>query len=330
MDEMTQVRELRAGAPALDRERLASGRTRLTEAARAEGRHQVLWRRREFVIVAVVAAVTAVAVTVTMLLGGTTPGRKVEPASTPNVSLKGLSAAQLLQRAADLVETEPDSAVPRADQWIYTLQMAEAPDPGTVKMLGRAAIEEPGWIRYDGSAMASEDLVLKGQKPKLNITKMHLENGGEGDDRSPRELYRVLEALPAGAEQTLTFLREKNAIADGKGTTQAESDYTEISVLLTADVMPSKGLASLYRALATLPGGKVTDHLVKDASGRWVIALSYARAGSLKSGESMADQWLLDPQTYRIVGTRMVVDGKVVGGQSVAARAVVDKAGERG
>ncbi|MFF5299450.1 CU044_5270 family protein [Streptomyces sp. NPDC013161] len=331
MDEMTRVRELRAGAPAPDRGRLAAGRARLTEAARAGGRHQVLWRRREFVIVAVVAAVTAVAVTVTVLLGGTAPGsRKVEPAATPDVSLQGLSAAELLRRAAELVEKEPDSAVPRADQWIYTLQMAEAPDPGTVKVLGRAAIEEPGWIRYDGSAMASVNPVPKGQKSTLSITKTHLENGGEGDDRSPRELYRVLDALPAGAQQTLTFLREKNAIADGKGATRAESDYTEISVLLTADVMPSKGLASLYRALATLPGGKVTDHLVKDAAGRRVIALGYPRGGTLKSGGSMADQWLIDPRTYRIVGTRMVVDGKVVGGQSIAARAVVDKAGARG
>ncbi|WP_043680933.1 CU044_5270 family protein [Streptomyces xylophagus] len=330
MDELTQVRELRAGAPVPDRGRLAPGRTRLTEAARAGGRHQMLWRRREFVIVAVVAAVTAVAVTVTVLLGGTSPGRKVEPAGTPNVGVKGLSAAQLLERAADLVESEQDGVVPRADQWIYTLQMAEAPDPGTVKMLGRAAIEQRGWIRYDGSAMASEDIVLKGQKPELTITKMHLENGGEGDDRSPRELYRVLDALPAGAEQTLKYLREKNAIADGKGETQAESDYTEISVLLTADVMPSKGLASLYRALATLPGGKVADHLVKDAAGRRVIALTYPRDGTFKSGESMADQWLIDPQTYRIVGTRMLVGGKVAGGQSIAARAVVDKAGARG
>jgi hypothetical protein len=330
MDEMTHVRELRAEATEPDRGRLAAGRTRLTEAALAGQRRRALWRRREFVIVAVVAAVTAVAVTVTVLLAGTTPGRKVEPAATPNADLRGLSAAQLLERAAELVEKEPDSAVPRADQWIYTLQMAEAPDPGTVKVLGRAAIEQPDWIRYDGSAMASVNPVPKGQKSKLSVTKMHLENGGEGDDRSPRELYRVLDALPAGAEQTLKFLREKNAIADGKGTTQAESDYTEISVLLTAYVMPSKGLASLYRALATLPGGKVVDHLVKDAAGRRVIALAYPRDGTLKSGESMADQWLIDPQTYRIVGTRMLVDGKVVGGQSIAARAVVDKAGARG
>ncbi|MFI6462226.1 CU044_5270 family protein [Streptomyces sp. NPDC050538] len=321
MDEMTQVREFRAGAPVPDHGRLAAGRTRLTEAALAGARRQVPWRRREFVIVAVVAAVTAVAVTVTVLLGGTAPGsRKVEPARTPGTSLKGLSAAQLLERAADLVETEPDSAVPRADQWIYTMQMSEATTAAVTEM--------PSWIRYDGSATASEGIAPKGQRPQLIVTPMHLENGGEGDDRSPREMYRVLTELPAGGEQTLEFLRHENAIADRKGQTQADADYTEISVLLTAHLMTSKGLASLYRALATLPGGQVTDHLVKDAAGRRVIALTYVRSGTLKSGE--ADQWLFDPQTYRMVGTRMLLDGKAVGGSSTAAWAVVDKAGERG
>ena len=83
-----------------------------------------------------------------------------------------------------------------------------------------------------------------------------------------------LKALPAGGEQTLEFLRHENVIADRKGQSQAESDYAEISVLLTAHLMTSKGLASLYRALATLPGGEVTDHLVKDAVGHRVIALT--------------------------------------------------------
>ncbi|MFI6253223.1 hypothetical protein [Streptomyces sp. NPDC051016] len=74
--------------------------------------------------------------------------------------------------------------------------------------------------------------------------------------------------------------------------------------------MPSKGLASLHRALAT-----------ETAAGRRVVAVS---------GEPMRDQSLIDPQTYRIVGMRMVRGGKVVGGDSTVARVVVDKAGDRG
>ncbi|WP_405858195.1 hypothetical protein OG407_14300 [Streptomyces sp. NBC_01515] len=47
-------------------------------------------------------------------------------------------------------------------------------------------------------------------------------------------MYRVLTARPAGGEQTVEFLRHENAVADRKGRTRAQSDYTEISVLLGA------------------------------------------------------------------------------------------------
>ncbi|WP_329351224.1 hypothetical protein OG226_36580 [Streptomyces sp. NBC_01261] len=66
---------------------------------------------------------------------------------------------------------------------------------------------------------------------------MHLENDGEGDDRSPREMYRVLTALPADEERTVKFLRHENAVADRKGRTQAQSDCTGNSVLLVAHLI---------------------------------------------------------------------------------------------
>jgi hypothetical protein len=332
MDEMTKVRELRAGAPVPDRARLAPGRARLVEAALAGERRRALWQRREFVIVGVVAAVTAVAVTVSLLLGGGT-GRKVQPATTPTASpslrLKGVSAAEFLRRAADVLDTEPDGAVPTVKQWIYTKQAQEPLDKQRADM-GPLGTEQESWLRYDGSAMADQGYDVEDKREKLSITPMHLENGGEGDDRSPREMYQVLAALPADGEQTLKVLREKNAIADTKGESQARNDYVEISVLLTADVMPSKGLASLYRALATLTGGRLTDHLVDTAAGRRAVAVTYDREDNPKTGESMRDQWLVDPQTYRIVGMRMVQGDKVVGGNSIVARAVVDEAGDRG
>ncbi|MFG2466390.1 CU044_5270 family protein [Streptomyces canus] len=190
---------------------------------------------------------------------------------------------------------------------------------------------QESWIRYDGTAMAAMELDRTGEKVELTTRSMHLENGGEGDDRSAREMYRVLAALPADGEQTLQVLREKNAIADPKGVPQAENDYSEISVLLGADVMPSKGLASLYRALATLPDGTVVDHLVETASGRRAIALDYhTRDGNPGTEGTLRDQWLLDPQTYRVLGMRMVVGEKVAGGGSLIATAVVDRAGDRG
>lgn len=333
MDELTKVRELRADAPVADRARLAPGRARLVDAARAGERRRVVWRR-ELVIVAVVAAVTVVVVVATLVSGGGGGGRKVQPAVTPTVSLEGMSAAELLRHAADVVAAQADGPVPTAKQWIYTKEESEPRDEQADQAEGLARLlmgPQESWIRYDGTAMASQEPDGTGERLKLVTRAMHLENGGEGDDRSAREMYRVLAALPADGGRTLEALRDIDAIADDKGASRAENDYTEISVLLTAHVMPSDGLASLYRALATLPGGKVVDHLVETASGRRVIALEYGtRAPDPATGQMMRDQWLLDPQTYRIVGMRMVVGDKVVGGNSLVATAVVDKPGERG
>ncbi|MFF8402875.1 CU044_5270 family protein [Streptomyces sp. NPDC014846] len=318
MDEMTELRELRAHVPAPDRIRLAPGRARLTEAARAGQWRRALWRRREFAIVAVVAAVTAVAVTASLLVGGKGTGGTVRPAATPGVRYKGVSAAEFLRQAADAVQTQPDGAVPTAKQWIYT-KSAQEPLDKAHSLLG----ETENWIRYDGSAYA-----YRTRDEPLDITKTHLENGGRGDDRSPREMYRVLIALPADGEETLKALRERDAIADSKELSQARNDYDEISVLLRAHVMPAKGLASVYRALALLPGGKVIGHLIETAAGRRVIAVGYSRGENPKTGEPMRDQWLIDPQTYRLVGVRIVSGGKAIGGDSLVRTAVVDKAGE--
>ena len=326
MDEMTKVRELRADAPVPGRDRLAPGRGRLIEAAQAGERRRAVWARREFVIAAVVAAVTAVAVTVSVLVDGSDGGRQVRPAASPSANLKGMNTAELLERAATVVEAEPDDTVPRASQWIYTKGIQE--DENTLNHSEqRANYISEQWIRYDGSAVADR-MPLPGAK--LQIRKMHLENGRQGDDRSPREMYRFLSTLPADGTGTLKAIRDEHAIGDVKGETKTHRAYREITVLLDADVMPSRGLAGLYRALATLPGGKVTDHLVENAAGRRVIALRYDRTPGAKAGDTMSDEWLLDPQTYRVVGMRMVEGGKVLGGNSTMATAVVDKAGQRG
>ncbi|MFF0086943.1 hypothetical protein ACFYR1_45865 [Streptomyces canus] len=80
-----------------------------------------------------------------------------------------------------------------------------------------------------------------------------------------------------------------------------------------------------------MPGGSVVDHLFETASGRRAVAIEYhTRDAYPGTEETLRDQWLLDPQTYRVVGMRMLVGEKVVGGNSLVAAAVVDKAGERG
>ena len=184
-----------------------------------------------------------------------------------------------------------------------------------------AAFAQEIWTRYDGGKTAHGWRSTKDGDLKLRITETKPENSVEGDNRSPQELYRFLIALPSDGEGALRAIREEDAIADEEGSTQAEQDSIEISALLDADIKPSKGLAGLYRALATLPALSLVDHLVKDATGRRVIALG--------EGKGSNRYWLIDPETYDVLGTQQIRGGKVIGGNSLIGRAVVDKAGER-
>ncbi|MER5788757.1 CU044_5270 family protein [Streptomyces sp. NPDC001980] len=326
MDEMTELRALRADAPVPDRARLAAGRARLTDAVRAGERRRALWRRdlwrRDLVIVAVVAAVTAVAVTAALLVGGTGTGHRVQPA-TPDLDLKGMSAADFLERAADALEKQPTGTEPTGKQWIYT-SMAMKPGHG----------EQPSdyWRRYDGELQAYHPA---DGDPELTVIPAHLRSEGPDDYDSPRDVYRFLAALPADGGGTLRALRKRNAVRDNGP--QAWDDYAEISQLLKVDLVPPAGLASLYRALALLPGGTVTDHLVDTVTGRKAVALTYditpvgAGEVSTKVGGKTggAAQMLIDPRTYHVVGYRTVVNGKVTMASERLRTAVVDKAGER-
>ncbi|MFD4597620.1 CU044_5270 family protein [Streptomyces sp. NPDC058464] len=326
MDEMTEVRALRAHAPEPDRARLAAGRARLTDTARAGERRRALWRRREFAIVAVVAAVTAVAVTAALLVGGTSRGRRVQPA-TPDIDLKGMSAHDFLERAADALDKQPAGIEPTGKQWIY---MTTARDPDDAEPLSE------NWNRYDGEQWAKHPAV---GDPGITISRGRASSLGPTDYDSPREMYRFMAALPADGEGTLRALRERNAVGDtevGSGA-KAWNDYAEISALLQADLVPPAGLASLYRALALLPDQRITGHLVDTVTGRKVVALTHDVAGvgidlhprKADGKARMAKQTLIDPRTYHVVGWCTVVDGKVADANERVTTAVVDKAGER-
>lgn len=318
MDEMTQVRELRADAPVPDRARLAPGRARLVEAARTVERRRAVWGRRKLVVAAVFVAVTAIVVAATLLGQGNHAGRKGTPAVSPRLDLKGMSAPELLEFAARTVERRPPVTEPRADQWIYAEETQEGDDAADFHL--------EKWLRYDGAQLASYPRPGATDPGELETMTLNLEGGGD-DDRSPRQMYRFLLSLPADGEGVLKALREENALVDDKGLSQAANDYTEISVLLDAYVFPPKGLAGLYRALALLPGATLVDHLVEDEAGHRAVAVRFPAPG--RGGEKHADEWLLDPVTFEVVGERAVEDGTVVGGNAYVAKAVVDEAGRR-
>lgn len=76
-----------------------------------------------------------------------------------------------------------------------------------------------------------------------------------------------------------------------------------------------------------MKGAKLVDHLVEDEAGQYAVAVRFPEPG--REGEKHADEWLLDPVTFEIVGERAIEDGEVVGGNAYVVKAVVNEAGRR-
>ncbi|MFI6940767.1 CU044_5270 family protein [Streptomyces sp. NPDC050418] len=280
MDELTKVRELRDEVPAPDQGRLAAGRTRLLAEARGprarrRGRRRLDWR---LAAAGTVLAVTGAAV-LAVNLGevGQSAGGLRPAASAPAVPG---NPDQVLEQAARAVEGSA-AEVPRDDQWIYTktVEQPSSGSSGDVRSLGPQETEK--WQRW-----ADPDF----------------ENGKEGDDRSMREQAAIIAGLPVDPQGVLAAAR---AAYTGGGGTQDEHSFAALSVLTGSPVarLDGPGLAKMYRALDSLPGVEVVEHLVKDAAGRDAIAI-----GMITGSEAATRQEiLLDPETYLPVGHRLVV-----------------------
>ncbi|MFD7492039.1 CU044_5270 family protein [Streptomyces sp. NPDC059832] len=296
MDEMTQLRELRADAPVPDRGALAPGRQRLTEAA-APGR-RVHRLRADWRVAAVgaAAAITVAAVLGTQLGDAAAPDRS-GPASTAG-TLRLDSPAEVLNRAADALEKQPAGPEPRDDQWIYTRTVQAAQGDQNGMAAGRVTYDPDAWVPYDNSAAAK--------------------NGKDSDYRTARQVYRATEALPDDPARLLAKVRSFHPTgntADSPPEAEAQHSFRAMGLMVEAYPIAPAALARIYRAMATIPGVHVTDHLVKDAAGREAIAITRKEDGLHEQREI-----LLDPHDFSYVGLRFVVtedyeyalsDGKV-------------------
>lgn len=271
MDEMTQLRALRADIPQPDRRRLAAGRRELLQAARGRGsarRVRTGWR--------LAAVGSAAAITATALLGGQMLTKHSEPdfvpVARPAYILQLGSASTVLKDAADAIAKRPAPAL-RQDQWVYTKDaVASATDQ-----------EQPGlreresWTRYADPT---------------------LEKGRAGDDHSPREQYRFLATLPRDLNEVK---KKARAFYPGDGhESRTQHDFRALKALARAYPAPPEGLATVYRALATIPGikaARATDALKRDAI---AIYLPGSGQGDLR------EEFLIDPQTYIYTGSRWI------------------------
>ncbi|MFC0599769.1 CU044_5270 family protein [Streptomyces palmae] len=336
MDELQAVREMRPSAPEPDAARLAPGRrSLLAAAAGADARSRsgaprwlTGWGKpwRLAIPVAVAASVVAGALVVA-------PGDKGSPQKQ---QVQTVTVAQVMERAAESVRHHKVIR-PRPDQWIYSKMVL--PEP--------IDVESETWERFDGKKYAERD-----EHGKIVISDEELPPGDMGDEdlpsddmagtepqgsQSSEELLDNIAKLPTDPRKLLEQIRSDTSFDSEFDTDfldqtgRKNREFRRISnILLTGSVLPPELNATLYRALALIPGVEVLEQRVDDAAGRSSLAI---RSIERVNGKNTADYLFLDPKTYAFRGAGW--DASVTGRDpkfgweiAVLANAVVDKPGQ--
>ncbi|MER6624009.1 CU044_5270 family protein [Streptomyces sp. NPDC000931] len=324
MNELSELRGLRAGAPLPDTDRLAAPRARLTAAFRQGTRPARAARPGRRMIL--VGAATAGALAVTAGIVATLPedSTRASAGKGPQV-LSADASADALELAAATVEKH-DGTEPGPKQWVY--------EKSTVFHQGKPQSSEE-WTRWDGTGHAN----LPGIPPAGDISDFDPDElqvwygpdqeekrQKEGyDDRSQRQFYRFLATLPSDPDRMMKRIREEHAIGSVEGETRAQRDWREIDVLYRSVLIPPNVQAGLFRALAKIPGTRVTTG-VKDPLGRAAIGVSVTYAERTPSGWQGKQEIFFDPESYAYLGETRD-DGEMVSAR--AAWGVVDKPGAR-
>ncbi|MGW1090439.1 CU044_5270 family protein [Streptomyces sp. NPDC002596] len=280
MDEMTRLRELRADAPVPDRAALAPGRQRLTDSLAGGRRTRRLRADWRIASIGAAAAITAAALLTTQIgADGPTHG------ATAAAPLTLDSPAEVLNRAADELAKQQAAPEPRDDQWIYTrTKIAQREPKAGSAAVGRFSYDPDSWVPYDNSAAAK--------------------NGKDSDYRTARQVYRAADELPDDPALLLAKVRSfypTGNTAESPPEAEAQHSFRAMGLMVETYPIAPDALARIYRALATVPGVKVTDHLVKDAAGRDAIAITRKEDGSHEQREI-----LINPRDYSYAGMRFV------------------------
>ncbi|MFF5158492.1 CU044_5270 family protein [Streptomyces sp. NPDC000348] len=324
MNELSELRGLRVDAPLPDADRLAAPRARLTAAFRQETRPEraALPRRRMILIGAATAGALAVTAGIVAILPEDSTRASVRQG--PQVLSAGASA-DALELAAATVEKH-DGTEPGPKQWVY--------EKSTVFVQGKPQSSEE-WTRWDGTGHAN----LPGIPPAGDVSdfdpdELQVRYGPNReeewkkkgyDDRSQRQFYRFLATLPSDPDRMMKRIREEHAIGSVKGETRAQRDWREIDVLYRSVLIPPNVQAGLFRALAKIPGTRVTTG-VKDPLGRPAIGVSVTYAERTPSGWQGKQEIFFDPESYAYLGETRD-DGEMVSAR--AAWGVVGKPGAR-
>lgn len=307
MNELPEVRALRADVPLPDADRLAAQRATLTRAFREEAdapaaTPTAIRRPRRRLVLVTAATTAALAATGGLVASLSDDGpARTSPAAKGSRVLSPQASADALALAAATVEKHTTTE-PRPKQWVY--EKSTSFDQGTPR-------SAESWTRWDGTGWAH----LPGIPPAGDISgfdpnELQVVYGPnqeekwkkEGyDDRSQRQFYRFLATLPSDPDRMMKRIRQEHAIGDLKGETTAQRDWREIDVLYRSVLIPPNVQAGLFRAMAKIPGTKVETG-VKDPLGRAAIAVTVDYAKPTPSGHQGKQEIFFDPETYAYLG----------------------------
>lgn len=311
MDEMKTLQDFRAGAPVPDRARLEPGRRRLLDAATTRDPSwgdRVRWK---IVAPAAAALVTAVVVLVAQTWPGAPP---MEPPAASGVAF--------LETAARSVErTGAGKPAPRLgpDEWAYVitadLRLQEPGERAVAPIPKECAVEIPGlapsvvqtqvseyWRKGDGTkgagaghhpgkcgTMSVFDPQVGPPSPEHESTFAYYYEFA-AEQHKPDRLVDEMHAAGIGPEW-----KNQGVAGDFRGLVNLFRMPLKTSPEFTATV---------FRAMALMPGVTVTQEYDK-VFGRQVAVV--AQKGGDQRAMLPPYELLLDPETYRVLGTRMTV-----------------------
>jgi hypothetical protein len=326
VNDLDELRQLRAEIPYPERSRLTPGRSRLLSAAnqatRATTRPRYARGRRGTILLPAAAAATAAAAVIGYLVvphGGPAASKPPSAAVKPTAPGKAapvqsagthatLDARRVLDKASAVLARAAAAAEPDPGQWIYARTVDYE--------FGQGSTFSENWITFDGSQSAynQDGQLIVHSSPATGATA-----GGPlaafWANSTPKTAYDALASLPQDPQKLLTVIDKAaakvgaenlaagNPVGGLDATTPTGREWDYLTLLLWNAAggvgAPPKAEAAAYQALALLPGVTVQQG-IKDAAGVNAIAVS------VDGGYS---QLLLDPVSYQVLGLRQLSNG---------------------
>ncbi len=325
MNDLDFIRDLRADVPEPSSAAIALGRARLTagiasrtgrrtpryhiiraSAAKAASTRRSMPSRALVALCAALAAGGVAAIVAVSATGGATRASHLPVRPAAVRPLQAVLAAKVLQAAAIAV-AHSHAREPAAGQWFYSKTVAYefGQTPAT-------AVDNE-WGTFDGRDTA----YLQGSRLIVHENSGAVSGGGPTAlgrfdfTATPRTAYRALASLPSNPTALLAVIAAHVATLNPNSvlspieqyaptsTGQAAFNYLVELIWNASDGQPPAAQASVYRAMAQVPGVSVQQGIT-DAASQPAIGVS---------DDGGIDQLLLNPHTFAVIGIREVSIG---------------------